>query len=98
MFDATIDKKNNALTIVATKSKIAEKIIEQGGHCFLSVKGNQQGLSDDMKHAFKLNKGTVFTDETESNHGRIETRQCSILPVKGYLLEEYFQAWKQVAT
>ncbi|KAA6310635.1 hypothetical protein EZS27_038094 [termite gut metagenome] len=45
-----------------------------------------------------MNKGTVFTDEIESNHGRIETHQCSILPVKDYLLEENLQAWKQVAT
>jgi hypothetical protein len=51
-----------------------------------------------MEHAFKVNKGAVFTNEIESNHGRIETRQCSILPDKDYLLEEYLQAWKQVAT
>ncbi|KAA6304879.1 hypothetical protein EZS27_043470, partial [termite gut metagenome] len=87
-----------SIDAIGTQTKIAEQIIDQGGHYFLSVKGNQQGLLDDMKHAFKLNKGTVFTDEMESNHGRIETRQCSILPVKGYLLEENLQAWKQVAT
>jgi hypothetical protein len=51
-----------------------------------------------MKHTFKVNKGIVFTDEIESNHGRIETRQCSMLPAKDYLVEENIQAWKQVAT
>ncbi|KAA6347010.1 hypothetical protein EZS27_005484 [termite gut metagenome] len=87
-----------SIDAIGTQTKIAEKIVEQGGHYFLSVKRNQQSLLDDMEHAFKVNKGTVFTDEIESNHGRIETRQCSMLPAKDYLLEENIQAWKQVAT
>jgi predicted transposase YbfD/YdcC len=87
-----------SIDAIGTQAKIAEQIIDQKGHYLLSVKGNQQSLLDDMEHAFKVNKGNVFTDEIESNHGRIETRQCSILPVKDYLLEENLQAWKQVAT
>jgi predicted transposase YbfD/YdcC len=83
---------------IGTQTKIAEQIIDQRGHYFLSVKGNQQGLLEDVEHAFKVNQGTVFTDEIESNHGRMETRQCSMLSAKNYLLEENIQAWKQVAT
>jgi hypothetical protein len=29
------------------------------------------------------------------DHGRIETRQCSILAAKAYLLEENLSAWKK---
>ncbi|KAA6323721.1 hypothetical protein EZS27_026867 [termite gut metagenome] len=87
-----------SIDAIGTQTKIAEQIITQGGHYLLSVKGNQQGLLEDVEHAFKVDKGTVFTDEIESNHGRIETRQCSILPAKDFLLDENLQAWKQVTT
>ena len=32
---------------IGTQTKIAERIIKQEGHYFLSVKWNQQGLPDD---------------------------------------------------
>ncbi|KAA6330050.1 hypothetical protein EZS27_021205 [termite gut metagenome] len=61
-----------SIDAIGTQTKIAGQIIDQKGHNLLSVKGNQQGLLEDVEHAFRLNKGTVFTNETESNHGRIE--------------------------
>jgi predicted transposase YbfD/YdcC len=42
--------------ITGTQTKIAGQIIGQGGRYFLSVKGNQQGLPDDLEHAFRLIK------------------------------------------
>ncbi|GHV51098.1 hypothetical protein FACS1894181_12500 [Bacteroidia bacterium] len=83
---------------IGTQTKIAEQTITQGGHYLLPAKGNQQGLLEDMGHAFKADKVTVSREETESNHGRIEPRQCSTLPAKGFLLGEKPQAWKQAAT
>jgi predicted transposase YbfD/YdcC len=87
-----------SIDAIGTQTKIAEQIIEQGGHYFLSVKGNQQGLLEDMESAFKVNKGLQFIDEPQSNHGRIENRCCSILPASDYLLEENMSAWKNVST
>jgi predicted transposase YbfD/YdcC len=49
-----------SIDAIGTQTKIAKKIIDQGSHYFLSVKGNQQGLSDDMEHAFKVNKRNCF--------------------------------------
>ena len=87
-----------SIDAIGTQTRIAEQIIEQGGHYFLSVKGNQQGLLEDLKHAFKVNKGIRFIDEPTSDHGRIENRQCSILPASEFLLEENLSAWKKVST
>lgn len=87
-----------SIDAIGTQTKIAEQIIAQGGHYFLSVKGNQQGLLEDLEHAFKVNKGVQFFTEPECDHGRIENRHCSILAAADYLLEENLSAWKNVST
>jgi len=87
-----------SIDAIGTQTKIADRIIEHGGHYFLSVKGNQQGLLDDLEQAFKVSRGLRFMDEPNCDHGRIEKRQCSILPACEYLLEENLSAWKNVST
>lgn len=87
-----------SIDAIGIQTKIAEQIIEQGGHYFLPVKGNRQGLLDDLEHAFKVDRGIRFGEEPDSNHGRIEIRRCSILPVGNFLLEENRSAWKDVST
>jgi predicted transposase YbfD/YdcC len=87
-----------SIDAIGTQTKIAEQIIEKGGHYFLSVKGNQQGLLEDLKHVFKVDKGLQFVAEPECDHGRIENRRCQILPVDNFLLEENKSAWKNVST
>ena len=96
----SLDIEDSVVSIdaIGTQTKIAEQIVEQKGHYFLSVKGNQQGLVDDLEHAFKVSKGLQFIDQPDSNHGRIENRCCSILPACDYLLEENMFSWKNVAT
>jgi hypothetical protein len=37
-------------------------------------------------------------EDTDFGHGRMETRSCSILPAKYFLLEEHLQNWKDTAT
>ena len=87
-----------SIDAIGTQTKIAEQIIEQKGHYFLSVKGNQKGLLDDLEIAFRLDNGEQFIDEINCDHGRIENRSCSILPAKNCLLEENLTAWKNVST
>ena len=62
---SSLDIEESVVSIdaIGTQTKIAEQIVEQGGHYFLSVKGNQQGLLDDLEHAFKVDKGLTFTAE-----------------------------------
>jgi predicted transposase YbfD/YdcC len=95
-----LDITDSIVTIdaIGTQTKIAEKIIAKGGHYFLSVKGNQQGLLEDLECAFKIKKGCCFQGELEYDHGRIENRKCSILLAKDFLLEENLLAWKNITT
>jgi predicted transposase YbfD/YdcC len=53
-----------SIDAIGTQTKIADQIIEQGGHYFLSVKGNQQGLLEDSEHAFKVDKEIRFEEKT----------------------------------
>jgi hypothetical protein len=44
-----------------------------------------------------IHKGHDYHEEPDCGHGRIETRKCSILRAKEYLLEENLLAWKDVS-
>ena len=62
------------------QTAIADKIIAQGADYVLALKGNQGELCDEVKWLFQqkehpeLKEQTV--EETNSGHGRIETRRC----------------------
>jgi len=96
----SIDIEDATVTIDAmgTQTEIAELIRQKKGHYFLSVKKNQKGLLEDMECAFKIHRGYDSQEQIEKNHGRTETRRCSILPAKGFLLEENMMKWKDLTT
>ena len=96
----SLDIEDAVVTIdaIGTQTKIAEQIRQQKGNYMLSVKGNQKELHEDIQCAFKTHKGYDIIEEIEGDHGRIETRRCSILPAKDFLLEENLQAWKDLYT
>jgi predicted transposase YbfD/YdcC len=87
-----------SIDAIGTQTEIAEQIRRKNGHYFLSVKGNQQGLLNDMELAFKTHRGYDSFEQTEKDHGRIETRRCSILPAKEFLLEDNMKRWKDLTT
>lgn len=39
-----------------------------------------------------------FYEEVDAGHGRIETRRCSILPARNYLMEETLGSWRNLST
>ena len=91
-------KKLKGMSPTGTQTKIAELIREGKGHYLLSVKGNQNELLEDIQCAFKTHQGYDQSEETDCDHGRIETRRCSILPAKDFLLEENLKNWKDIVT
>lgn len=97
---SSIDITDSVVSIDAmgTQKEIADQIVEQSGHYFLSVKGNQKGLLEDIECAFKTHQGYNRFEEVEKGHGRIETRRCSILSAKDFLLEENVEVWKNIST
>jgi predicted transposase YbfD/YdcC len=95
-----LDIEEAVITIdaIGCQSRIAEQIVDKSAHYLLSVKGNQQELFDDVECAFKVNSGITGNQQWEYDHGRFETRTCSILPAADYLLEENLRHWKNVST
>lgn len=95
-----IDIKDTIVSIstMGTQREIAELIVEKGGHYLLALKSNQKSLFEDVECAFKMNSGHDMYETIEADHGRIETRKCSILPAAEYLMEENSQAWKNPRT
>jgi predicted transposase YbfD/YdcC len=75
-----LDIKNSIITIDAmgTQTKIAQKIMENGGDYILAVKGNQGGLEEEVETTCKINRPVYDTCEVEKGHGRIETRRCEV--------------------
>lgn len=80
-----LDIRDCTLTLDAMgcQHDIARRIVERGGDYVLALKGNQGQLREDIKSWFhraerdKLSqvKHSQFT-ETDSGHGRIESRSC----------------------
>ena len=61
------------------QQEIARKIIEQQANYILAVKENQKQLYQDIEDEFRFVQG-IETDITEDlDHGRIETRKCSVI-------------------
>jgi predicted transposase YbfD/YdcC len=87
-----------SIDAIGTQTAIATQIRKQKGHYLLSVKKNQDQLLEDITCAFKVHQGYDCVEETEKDHGRIDTRRCSILPAKDFLLPEHLQAWTDLTT
>ena len=93
-----IEESVVSIDAIGTQTAIAEQIRQQKGHYLLSVKGNQNELKEDIQCAFKTHQGYDSIEEIEKDHGRIETRRCSILQAKDFLLEENLKSWKDITT
>lgn len=87
-----------SIDAMGTQREIHELIVDKGGHCFLALKANQKFLYEDVECAFKLHKGYDSDQTIDADHGRIETRHCSILPASEFLMEETLESWKGLHT
>jgi len=86
--------KGSVVTIDAMgcQRTIAEKIIEKEADYILAVKGNQQGLEEQIQHLFKSRTTEGHDKQIDGGHGRIETRQCHIIQQLEWLDEG--EKWK----
>lgn len=87
-----------SIDAMGCQSAIAEQIIKQEGHYFLAVKSNQNELFSQIVDSFSLAKPLTMEQEWEYDHGRFETRRCSILPAKELLSKELLEKWTGIAT
>lgn len=87
-----------SMDAMGTQREIAELIVRSSGHYFLAVKENQRSLHEDIMCAFRVKACTDFYEEIDAGHGRVETRRCSILPARDYLMEDTLDSWKNLST
>jgi predicted transposase YbfD/YdcC len=87
-----------SIDAIGCQRGIAEQITSKGGHYLLSLKENQQELYDDVACGFKACRAEDISEEWEYDHGRYETRKCSILQSQEVLLPENGQLWSNLKT
>ena len=75
---------------------IAQKILDKGGDYVLALKGNQNSLHDDIKLFATEQKARNFYQtrvsqhsSTDGDHGRIETRKCTVIHDIAWLQERH---------
>ena len=76
-----LDIEGATITIDAMgcQKDIAEKIIDNGANYILSVKENQASLLENIKDEFLFSKQITKSSTIDGDHGRIESRTCSII-------------------
>jgi predicted transposase YbfD/YdcC len=98
-----IDIKGSTVTIDALgcQKKIAEKIIEKEANYILAVKANQGSLHTKLINLFKRSKELNYDSmvvqnnkSVSSDHGRIETREYTILPI--IYAHEFKKHWSNI--
>lgn len=91
-----LDLKGNTVTIDAmgTQKNIASMIIDKGGNYILALKGNQSGLLELAKDEFMFSKSVEKSKTLDGDHGRIETRKCSVVSDFKYIKKE--NGWKEL--
>jgi len=71
----------NTITIDAmgTQKEIAKTIITKKADYILAVKGNQPQLLEHIEDEFRFSKHSKTTTNHDLDHGRMETRTCSVI-------------------
>ena len=95
-----IDLTDSVVSIdaIGCQTAIAKQIKSQHGHYLLAVKGNQKKLFEEIEGSFQGMTPLLTQEDWEYDHGRYETRICSILPAKGNISQETIQNWEGLET
>lgn len=76
-----LDIENSIITIDAMgcQKEIAKTIIDNGANYILAVKENQASLLEKVQDEFFFSKDITKHTSVDGDHGRIETRVCSVI-------------------
>lgn len=76
-----LDIEDTVITIDAmgTQTEIVREIRKGNADYILAVKGNQGSLLEEIKEEFLFGKNIEFYEDIYGDHGRIETRKCSVI-------------------
>jgi len=82
-----------SIDAIGCQRAIAEQIVNKKGDYLLSLKANQRELYDDVVCGFKACAPESYSETWEYDHGRYETRKCSIISSEKALLPENQSDW-----
>ena len=85
---------------INTQHKTLNAVTEAGGDFIVCVKRNQENLYEEIVTAFEhsLPDEAVSASRTNSEHGRIEQKDISIIPVKYALSKEMRRKWPTIVS
>ena len=88
--------ENTVITIDAMgcQEKIAKAIIDKKADYILAVKENQKQLYQNIQDEFRFTKELEIHTDLELDHGRIETRKCSVITNFKHI--ENTHKWKEL--
>ncbi len=73
---------------------IAKCILAEGGDYVLAVKNNQPTLYQNIEDSFRFYQPNDVYEATDTGHGRVEKRKCSIITNLGHL--EQPEKWESI--
>ena len=89
-----IEQSIVSIDAMGCQEEIAKKIIKEKADYILAVKHNQQTLFENIEDSFRFLK-IADTDESHNvDHGRVETRKCSIIKDLSHI--EQTGKWKNL--
>lgn len=76
-----LDIAGSIITIDAMgcQKEIVKKIQSQNADYIIGLKGNQGYLKEQVENLFTQSRVDDVSEQTEKDHGRIETRKCSVI-------------------
>jgi predicted transposase YbfD/YdcC len=95
-----LDIKGSTVSIdaIGCQREIAQQIVEKEADYLLAVKGNQADLLEEISESFQYSRAEQTNEEWEYDHGRFETRNCSILTAAQVLSPNLRQTWPSIKT
>jgi len=92
-----------SMDALGCQTELAEKIAERGGDYVLQVKDNQKNLADALREFFAEGQQAGFgalaverLEQTEKDHGRIETRRYLWVNDLSWMDAKMRKAWKKL--
>jgi predicted transposase YbfD/YdcC len=97
-----LEEATVTIDAMGCQKDIAQKIVDQGGHYVLALKGNQSTLQEDVQAfmddriAHGVTRQGDYYETVEKSHGRLETRKCWTCWQADWLTQRH--AWAGLAT
>lgn len=94
----TLDIQGATVSIdaIGCQKAIAAKIVAKEAEYFLSLKKNQKQVFEYVEDSFRFSNSPSFHEDWEYDHGRYETRKCTVIKITNLEQNELCAQWKDL--